>query len=119
MPPTITSRSGDYRPGQLQACNAVLLRRLRDRGCDRRPDALVEHARDDALLRQVVADNGSDRVGGRELHVLGNGTGPNVERATEDAGEGEHVVDLVREVAAPGGHDAGVLVAHVRVDLRV
>src|SRR3954471_18885645 len=102
MPTTLTSRSGGYRPGQLQARDAVLLRRLRDRGCDRRADALVEDARDHALLRQVVADNSGDRLGGRELHVLGNGTGANVERATEDAGEGEHIVDLVREVAAPG-----------------
>src|SRR3954471_4620303 len=101
MPPTLTSRSAGYRPGQLQARDSVLLRRLRDCGGDRRPDALVEHARDHALLRQVVADHRSDRVRGRELHVLGDGTGPNVERAAEDAGEGEHVVDLVREVAAP------------------
>ena len=34
--------------------------------------------------------------------------GPHVERAAEDAGEGQHVVDLVREVAAPGGDHRGV-----------
>ena len=38
-----------------------------------------------------------DRVAGR------------VEQAAEDAGEGQHVVDLVGQVAAPAGDDGGVL----------
>ena len=37
-----------------------------------------------------------------------------VERAGEDAREGQHVVDLVREVAAPGGDHRRVAVRDVR-----
>ena len=40
-----------------------------------------------------------DGVGRGDLHALGDRRGLGVERAPEDAGEGEHVVDLVREVA--------------------
>ena len=42
---------------------------------------------------------------------------PHVEGAAEDAGEGQHVVDLVREVGAAGGDHPGVAVGHVRVHL--
>ena len=38
-----------------------------------------------------------------------------VEGAAEDAGEGQHVVDLVREVDAAGGDDPGVPAGDVRV----
>ena len=41
----------------------------------------------------------------RELHLLVDHLGAHVERAAEDVREAEHVVDLVREVAAPGGDD--------------
>ena len=45
--------------------------------------------------------------------------GAHVERAPEDAGEREHVVDLVREVRAPGRDDPGVPVRDVGVHLGV
>src|SRR3712207_8795396 len=40
-----------------------------------------------------------------------------VDGAAEDAGEGQHVVDLVGQVAAPGGDDGRVLRRHVGVHL--
>ena len=42
-----------------------------------------------------------------------------VEQPAEDAGEREHVVDLVRVVRSSGRHDGGVPTRHDRVDLRV
>ena len=45
-----------------------------------------------------------DGVRGRDFHFIVDATGLDVERATEDAGEGERVVDLIRVVAAAGRH---------------
>ena len=63
----------------------------------------------DGMMKSAASsasdDGRGDGAGRRQLHVLGDGGGPGVERAPEDAGEAQHVVDLVREVAAPGGHD--------------
>ena len=44
-------------------------------------------------------------VGSRHLHLFVDGGGPAVQRAAEDEGEAENVVDLVRVVGPPGGHD--------------
>ena len=44
---------------------------------------------------------------------------PGVQRTAEHTGERQHVVDLVREVAAAGRHDGGVLARFVGMDLRV
>ncbi len=41
----------------------------------------------------------------RELHLLVHRRRADVERAAEDEREAQHVVDLVREVGAPGGDD--------------
>ena len=58
-------------------------------------------------------------VGRAQQHVDGDVVGPGVEQAAEDAGEGEHVVDLVRVVGAAAGHDRGVLLGLGGVDLGV
>ena len=68
---------------------------------------------------QVVADQGGERVGGGELHALGDRGGVDVDRAAEDAGEREHVVDLVGEVGAAGRDHARVAVGDLGVDLGV
>ena len=69
-----------------------------------------------ALARQL-----RQRVHRRELHLDVDLARAHVERAAEDEREAEHVVDLVRVVAAAGGHDR--VVAHGRDlgrrDLRV
>ena len=59
-----------------------------------------EHRVGDRLLGQV-----GQGPGGGDLHPLGDGPSPDVERSPEDEREAEHVVHLVGVVAAPGGHD--------------
>ena len=72
-------------------------------------DVAVEDAGDDVVLGEVVlGDDLGDALGGGELHLLGDAGRAGVEGAAEDAGEGEHVVDLVRVVGAAGGHDPHV-----------
>ena len=86
---------------------------------NRRTDPRVQRAGHDVVGGQIVTDDGEDRFGGSHFHLLGDPAGTGVQRAAEHTGEGQHVVDLVREVAAPGGHDRGVPLGHLRVDLRV
>ena len=57
------------------------------------------------LVRHVLARELGERAGGRDLHLHIDGGRAHVERAAEDVGEAEHVVDLVRIVGAPGRHD--------------
>ena len=67
-------------------------------------------------LRHALARELGEGVGRRELHRLVDLRGPDVEGPAEDAGEAEHVVDLVVVVAASGRDDrvgsglAGLLV---------
>jgi hypothetical protein len=69
-----------------------------DGGGDRRSNTAVEDARDDVVGREVVGvDNLGESVRRRKLHLACDPARANVERAAENAGEGEHVVDLVRE----------------------
>ncbi len=76
-------------------------------------DCAIEHAGNDVVgVELVLADDSGDRLGGGELHVLVDRAGADVERAAENSGEGQHVVDLVRVVRAPRGHDR-----HVGADL--
>src|SRR4051794_4783588 len=57
----------------------------------------VEHRRDDVVLAQVlVGHDRGDPARGGHLHLLGDLAGADVQRAPEDAGEAEDVVDLVR-----------------------
>ena len=55
----------------------------------------------------------------RHLHVLGDLGGTDIEGAAEQTGEGQHVVDLVREVAATRGHDGHCTGGLLGTDLRI
>ena len=52
-----------------------------------------------------VGDQRGQRISGGQLHLVVDLCGAAVERAAEDAGEAEAVVDLVGEVGAPGADD--------------
>ena len=67
----------------------------------------VEDRWDHIVLQVVVGNDFGDAARGRQLHLLGDPRG-GVQGAAEDAWEAEHVVDLVRVVRTPGGHDPHV-----------
>ena len=69
--------------------------------------------------REIVTHHREDRLGRRHLHLLGDAAGPGVQRTPEHTREREHIVDLVREVAAAGGHHGCILLRVVGMDLRV
>ena len=97
----------DRRGFPVAARDAVALGRVGDGGGHDANDLAVEDARDDVLRPELVgADHAGDRVARRELHSFGDVAGAHVERAAKDAGEREHVVDLVR-VVRPAGRDDG------------
>ena len=73
----------------------------------------------DVVGAHVVAHHLGDGPGRGQLHALGDRGGGHVEGAAEDAGEGEHVVDLVRVVAAAGGDDRGEPVGLLGADLGI
>src|ERR1700738_2832470 len=78
----------------------------------------MEHRRDDVVRADLVGrDHVGQRLRGGDQHGVIYGPALRVEQPAEHAGEGQHVVDLVRVVAAAGGHDRGVLAGRVRVDL--
>ena len=52
-------------------------------------------------------DQPCQSVSGGQLHAGGHPRGVAVQRATEDAGEDQAVVDLIGEVAAAGAHHGG------------
>jgi hypothetical protein len=70
-------------------------------------------------VQLVIGNRRGDGLGGSALRRRGQLASAAVEQAAEDAGEGEHVVDLVRLVAAAGGHHGRVPPRNVRVDFRV
>src|SRR6202042_2304665 len=116
---TTLSAARTAREGQSAAGNSVEAGLGGDGGGDGRGDPLVELARDDVLRRGGVADQRGAGVRGRQLHVLRDRGRVDVEGGAEDAGEGERVVDLVGEVAAPGGDHGGVPPGDLRMDLRL
>ena len=71
-------------------------------GPERRP-ATVEGGCD--LIGHLLARQIGQRLGGGDLHRLVDGRGLHVERAAEDEGEAEHIVDLVGVVRAARRHD--------------
>ena len=60
-----------------------------------------------------------DGPGCRELHLLVDAAGPDIEEAPEDAGEPEHVVDLVRIVGSACSHDPDERRGFLRRNLRI
>ena len=57
------------------------------------------------FVGHVLARQIGERVRRRDLHLHVDGARAHVERAAEDVGKAEHVVDLVRIVGAAGRHD--------------
>jgi len=56
------------------------------------------------------SSSSSEAIPGRgQLHGLVDRARADVQRTSEDTREGEHVVDLIRIVRAPGGHDPHVV----------
>ena len=107
------------------ARHAGVHRRLRHRGRHVRNQPRIERHRDDVvrpelrpravgrgdLVGHVLAGEFGERAGGGDLHLHVDGGGADVERAAEDVGKAQHVVDLVRIVRAAGRHDG--VVAHL------
>src|SRR5262245_38101495 len=76
--------------------DAAALGGAHDLAGDGRGDLLVEHARDDVLLVELLAGHhGGDGLGGGDLHLVGDLRRTAVEQAAEEPREAEHVVDLV------------------------
>ena len=83
------------------ARDAALARGLRDRRGHGRADARVKGLGDDIIGAQLFGrDERRECVRGGELHGLVDIGRAHVERAAEDARKGQHIVDLVRIVAA-------------------
>ena len=57
------------------------------------------------LIRHILARQIGQRLGRGDLHRLVDRAGTHVQRATEDVGEPQHVVDLIGIVAASGRDD--------------
>ena len=55
----------------------------------------------------------------RDLHRLGDAVGTDIEGTAEDAGERQHIVDLVREVTPAGGHDRSEPIGRLGTNLRI
>jgi hypothetical protein len=114
---------------QRLAGHAAFHRRLGDGGGDAGDQPGVEGVRDDVLgaeaqalaaagtghfLRHILARQHGQRLGGGDLHGVVDGAGAHIQRAAEDVGEAEDVIDLVRVVAAACGDDARLGARHVR-----
>src|SRR5579875_371644 len=83
-------------------------RRCDDGFGDRVDDAGIEDAGDDIFGAALFSDDPRQRTGRCELHPVGDLPCAAIERAAKDPGEGEDIVDLVREVGAPRRHDRDV-----------
>ena len=96
-----------FRDRRRDALNKSGIKGTRDQRA--RPKALrlaaVEAARHH--IRRRIARELRDGVDGGVLHLLVDGGGADIERAAEDEGEAQDVVDLVRKVGAAGA-DHGV-----------
>ena len=100
--------------------DAAVHRRAGDGHCDLTDQARVERGGDDIVgaehqlataigLRHAVmrghAGEGGDRIGGGDLHRFVDLRRAHVQRATEDIGEAQDVIDLVGIVRPAGGDD--------------
>ena len=96
-------RCADVRCGRRrcrgQPCATALATALRTRGSKRRGDDVV-------LVELIVGDEVGERERRGDLHLFVDVLRAHVKRAAEHGGERQHVVDLVREVAATGGDHA-------------
>src|SRR6478672_559068 len=107
-------------PGHRDGLRRGLGHAVDDRLGDGLAHVGLEDARDDVVrVELLVRDDRGDGVGGLDEHLGGDVGGAGVEQAAEDAGEREHVVDLVRVVAATRVDDGRALGRLVDVDLGV
>ena len=91
---------------------------LPDRGRDSRRDGGVEDAGHDVAGVQFLRGHRiGDGLGGGDQHLLGDVRGAGVQQPAEEPREGQHVVDLVGEIAPPGGNHRGVFPGRQWVDL--
>ena len=105
----------DLAPG-----DARLHRRFRHRPADMADQARIERHRNDVVgtidrprsaigggdfVGHVLARQRRQRFGGGDLHRFVDGAGAHIQRAAEDIGKAQHIVDLVGIVAAAGGDD--------------
>ncbi len=113
----------------LDPCHTGFLCCLFDSLGDCLADSGVKGVGENVIGVQLAfVDDGRERVGSGDLHLLIDVAGAAVERTAEDAREREHVVDLVREVASAGadnssagflgevGHDLGCGIRHRKGD---
>ena len=70
-----------------------------------RPEGRVRAVGRSHFLRHPLSRELGDGFGSGDLHLLVDRGRLDVERAAEDEGEAQHVVDLVGEIRAPGGDD--------------
>ena len=132
-PPNAGSNTPQWRTSSNRpraSSSAAEARRARSSGARVGAGARASRGFGDALGDldgdRAVEGRGQDALGGRFAHGVGDGfdggelhggreaRGAGLEGAAEEAGEGEHVVDLVREVAAPRSHDLGAAGARLR-----
>jgi hypothetical protein len=103
--------------------HARVHRGLGDSDGNRRDQARIKRHRDDVLraeagadalvsrgdiIGHILAGEIGQRLGGGDLHVVVDGRCPHVERAAEDVGKAQDIVDLVG-IIGPSGGDDGVI----------
>src|SRR5580658_939503 len=76
------------------------------------------------IVGHILARQGRQGAGGGQLHLVVDDSGTDVQRAAEDEGESQDVVDLIGIVGASGGHDGvgagghGYVVGDLRIGIR-
>src|SRR3954468_488037 len=96
---TISMRGGSNSAGGGDDLHEARIKRRRDDIIGAEAVRLAAISSGD-FLRNLLAGKLGERVGGRDLHCIVDRRCPNVERAAEDEGEAEHVVDLIRIIRA-------------------
>ena len=66
-----------------------------------------------------IGDHRCDGVSRGDQGRVGDPVGPRIQESAENTWEGQHVVDLIRIVAAAGGNNRGVLGGDDGIDLRI
>src|SRR6266508_939415 len=93
----------------LSSGHAGVYRGLRDGGRNQFDYFPIEHAGNYVIRVQLFPrDDLRYGVGGGQFHLLVDLSRSAVERPAEDAGEGQHVDDLIRIVGTPRGHHAHI-----------
>ena len=81
----------------------------------------MRHDKRQPIRRHIFLCEGGERLRSSNLHFLINGTGPNIERTTENVRESQNVIHLVR-IVRPACRDDGITADFLdvfRTDLRI